>query len=291
LDGATDVARNAVVNVSVTDGDSGVPDGAIRLYVDAGSGEADVTAGAVVTGTAAARTITYDRPTDYPADTLVRLRTSAADAEGNARTNAFSFRTGIEIDTTPPGTPVGVLPAVLSNTIVITWQLGTEPDLAGYIVTYSRDGGAPVEQRVGLVYTTQIENLEDGTYSVSVRAVDASGNESASSAPWSVRVYTSTEPPPRADDFDRSFAICPNLVSRNSPAATLRWLVEEEGDPTLRIFAATGALVREIPLAGRAALHGVDAAEIDLSGLASAVYIVEFAAPWGSTHARLVVAE
>ncbi|WP_127503236.1 M20/M25/M40 family metallo-hydrolase [Actinoplanes solisilvae] len=85
-----------------------------------------------------------------------------------------------------PGTPRGVVidTTQLTNETTLRWQLGTEPDLAGYEVVW-RETTAPDWQHsraVGKVNTVTIDLSKDNVF-FGVRAVDAQGNRSPAAAP------------------------------------------------------------------------------------------------------------
>lgn len=85
-----------------------------------------------------------------------------------------------------PGTPRGVVidTTQLTNETTLRWQLGAEPDLAGYEVLW-RETTAPDWQHsraVGKVTTVTIDLSKDNVF-FGVRAVDARGNRSPAAAP------------------------------------------------------------------------------------------------------------
>ncbi|WP_250037103.1 M20/M25/M40 family metallo-hydrolase [Paractinoplanes maris] len=85
-----------------------------------------------------------------------------------------------------PGTPRGVVidTTQLTNATTLRWQLGTEPDLAGYEVVW-RETTAPGWQHsraVGKVSEVTIDLSKDNVF-FGVRAVDADGHRSPAAAP------------------------------------------------------------------------------------------------------------
>ncbi|MBB2943026.1 hypothetical protein FB565_002739 [Actinoplanes lutulentus] len=85
-----------------------------------------------------------------------------------------------------PGTPRGVVidTTQLTNETTLRWQLGTEPDLAGYEVLW-RETTAPDWQHVvgvGKVAAVTIDLSKDNVF-FGVRAVDTAGNRSPAAAP------------------------------------------------------------------------------------------------------------
>jgi hypothetical protein len=92
-------------------------------------------------------------------------------------------------DIFPPAVPEG-LQAVFSGLeqrkfVDLSWNAGTESDMAGYNIYRTEDGGAPVKINIELVKTPAFRdmNVQSGhRYFYSLTAVDLRGNESARSA-------------------------------------------------------------------------------------------------------------
>ena len=84
----------------------------------------------------------------------------------------------------PPAPPAGLNAATAPNSIEISWEGNTEPDLAGYRV-YRSTGAGPFEKIGDLVVPSYSDRaVEHGkTYRYAVSAIDKSGNESARSGP------------------------------------------------------------------------------------------------------------
>jgi hypothetical protein len=85
-----------------------------------------------------------------------------------------------------PGTPKGVVidTTQLTNETTLRWQLGTEPDLAGYEIVW-RETTAPDWQHtlpVGKVTTVTVDLSKDNVF-FGVRAVDSTGHRSPVAAP------------------------------------------------------------------------------------------------------------
>jgi hypothetical protein len=88
---------------------------------------------------------------------------------------------GGDIDTTPPGIPVGVAIEADDTTLTVRWNDNAEPDLAGYVVQRSFDEADWLV--VSDVLTTS--EFQDGHSSevyFRVSAVDQTGNQSAYSS-------------------------------------------------------------------------------------------------------------
>jgi hypothetical protein len=89
------------------------------------------------------------------------------------------------VDTFPPATPSGLNASGAPNSIELTWERNTEPDLAGYRL-YRAVGGGPFEKiaDVSQVPAYSDQMVEKGkSYRYQVAALDRAGNESARSAP------------------------------------------------------------------------------------------------------------
>jgi hypothetical protein len=85
-----------------------------------------------------------------------------------------------------PGTPKGVVidTTQLTNETTLRWQLGTEPDLAGYEIVW-RETTAPDWQHtlpVGKVSTVTVDLSKDNVF-FGVRAIDSTGHRSPVAAP------------------------------------------------------------------------------------------------------------
>jgi len=90
-----------------------------------------------------------------------------------------------EVDLTPkdefaPATPAGLRASVAANSIELSWERDTEPDLAGYRIYRGVDGGAMERlAEVSQVPSYSDRAVERGkTYQYAVSAFDQAGNES-----------------------------------------------------------------------------------------------------------------
>ena len=111
--------------------------------------------------------------------------------------------TGItDPDTTPPAVPTGLVATPGTAQVSLTWNANTEPDLSGYNVY--RDGVLLTPVPVPAAAYTD-SPLIDGTYSYTVSAVDATGNESARSSAAAATVGTVTPPPMGSIPIDAGF--------------------------------------------------------------------------------------
>jgi hypothetical protein len=85
-----------------------------------------------------------------------------------------------------PGTPKGVVldTTRLTNETTLRWQLGTEPDLAGYEVVWRETTAADWQHSrpVGKVDTVTVDLSKDNVF-FGVRAVDSTGHRSPAAAP------------------------------------------------------------------------------------------------------------
>lgn len=120
-----------------------------------------------------------------PPDGFYTLRLTGTDSGGLKA----SARLGVEIDTTPPATPVGLAARVTraSDThglVLLDWTPNTEPDLAGYLVR--RDESEP-DTEIRASASWDDGERPEGRYGYSVVAVDRAGNRSGP-ARLSVRV-------------------------------------------------------------------------------------------------------
>lgn len=88
------------------------------------------------------------------------------------------------VDKFPPAVPAGVRVTATSNSVELSWNADTDPDLAGYRVYRAAPGGAFEKiADTSTVPAYSDHGVESGkTYRYSVSAMDQSGNESARSA-------------------------------------------------------------------------------------------------------------
>ncbi len=89
------------------------------------------------------------------------------------------------LDVFPPSVPTGITALPAPDSIEVTWQRSPEPDLKGYYLYRSVNGG-PFERLADLLTlpTYSDQKVEHGkTYAYVVSAIDQKGNESAKSAP------------------------------------------------------------------------------------------------------------
>ncbi|WP_438444213.1 fibronectin type III domain-containing protein [Gorillibacterium sp. sgz5001074] len=92
--------------------------------------------------------------------------------------------TPVEVDTEPPTAPAGLKALAGDNRVKLRWTVTAEPDVTGYRVYTSTDGGGNWDAGVAAgskpAYTAI--NLDNGaSYTFAVTAVDSSGNESGRS--------------------------------------------------------------------------------------------------------------
>lgn len=100
-----------------------------------------------------------------------------------------TVRAAKNVDTFPPKVPAGVAALATPATIELSWERGTAPDLKGYYVYRSVNGGA-WERQGGLMVLPAYSDthVEHGkAYRYEVSAIDQKGNESAKSAAVEVK--------------------------------------------------------------------------------------------------------
>jgi uncharacterized repeat protein (TIGR02543 family) len=145
--------------------------------------------GATLSGTVTAPTATVS---GLQPSTSYLVTVTASDATGNVSpaSSALAVTTAAKVDSTPPSAPTGlVASSVTSSSVTLTWNPSTDDvGVTGYDVSiYGLDS-------ILAAITTSCTwtGLQPGTqYSLVVRAKDAAGNVSASSAPLTVTTATS----------------------------------------------------------------------------------------------------
>lgn len=87
------------------------------------------------------------------------------------------------VDVFPPKVPSGVTALAAANSVEVSWERSPDPDLKGYFVFRSVNGG-PLERQKELTSlpTYSDKNVEHGKkYGYAITAIDQKGNESAKS--------------------------------------------------------------------------------------------------------------
>lgn len=126
-----------------------------------------------------------DETTTYGTKYTYQVLALPADSSDSQESEISEPAIVTPVDVFAPAVPEGVTVAPGVNSIELAWARNTEPDLQGYNVYRSVDGGA-FEKAGALVQTpvysdTRIESGKRYRYAVS--AVDTTGNESSRSEP------------------------------------------------------------------------------------------------------------
>jgi hypothetical protein len=107
-----------------------------------------------------------------------------------AEPNQWSEVSGTEeitpVDKFPPAVPTGLTALGSAQSIELSWSRNTESDLRGYNLFRSVDGGPAVKLNTELLTAPAFSDTKvapNMRYAYTVSAVDATGNESAQSAP------------------------------------------------------------------------------------------------------------
>lgn len=153
--------------------------------------------GSNVIATVSGSALSYD-VTGLTSSTTYTFKVTALDAAGNesAASNTVTVTTGsVPVDNSPPTAPTGlhVMGTPGSNSVHLMWGASTDNvGVAGYRIY---QGGTLVATVNGTTLEKIVTGLApDTTYTFTVRAYDAAGNESANSNAVSVK----TAPPPAA---------------------------------------------------------------------------------------------
>jgi hypothetical protein len=125
------------------------------------------------------RTAEFGKRYTYIVQRIVKL------PGGKEAESDLSAEIGItHADTFPPAAPSGLRAAVAPESVELSWERNTEPDLAGYRI-YRAPADGPFESiaEVSQVPSYSDRAVEHGkTYRYAVSAFDQAGNESAKSA-------------------------------------------------------------------------------------------------------------
>ena len=112
------------------------------------------------------------------------LAFAAVGPQREAQSDLSDETTKLYKDEFPPAAPAGLVATPSPASVELSWESNTEPDLAGYRVYRSTDGGAFAKiADVNEIPAYSDHAVERGkTYRYAVTATDKSGNESARSA-------------------------------------------------------------------------------------------------------------
>jgi hypothetical protein len=162
--------------------DSGGADLEFRIYRREPGEEATVPIGQSGKPEFVDAAVRFGRTYEYAVQTVRKIGESIAESE---MSSAVSITPE---DRFPPAAPAGLTAIPSVQSIELSWDRNTDPDLNGYHV-YRASGSAPFARIGGLLDTP---NFSDRTvksgipYRYAVTAVDQEGNESAQSAPAQV---------------------------------------------------------------------------------------------------------
>jgi hypothetical protein len=120
----------------------------------------------------------FSKPYSYMVQTVARKDSHIAESD---LSEAITFT---PVDTFPPATPAGLRASAAPNSVELTWDGNTEPDLSAYRVYRATVGGAFEKiADVSAVPSYSDRAVEPGkTYRYAISAIDRSGNESSRSA-------------------------------------------------------------------------------------------------------------
>jgi hypothetical protein len=129
-------------------------------------------------------TAEHDEYVDDTAQYDTAYEYSVVAAKGSTESLPSKREAITPIDIFPPSIPASITGLATPNSIEVSWQRSPEPDLKGYYVYRSVDGGPFTRQGDMLTLPTYSDhNVEHGkTYRYEVSAVDQKNNESGKSA-------------------------------------------------------------------------------------------------------------
>ena len=207
FDGATNQSAQSAPYISSSSNDTTPPtipanvhttsvfDTSINLAWDASTDDVGVTGYKVyrngtLVGTTAS---TSFNNTGLQPATNYSYTVQAYDAASNTSASSAALATQTAFDTTPPSTPTNVAATAKTDTsITLGWDASTDNNVvAGYDVYR---GGSLITSTVGTSYTDSGLNVNT-SYSYTVRAHDASGNNSSQSSPLVTSTLTDVVPP------------------------------------------------------------------------------------------------
>lgn len=126
-----------------------------------------------------------DTTAQYGVTYEYRIQAELKAGESEAESSVSAPVSITPVDTFPPAVPSGVTAIAAAQAIQVSWMPDTEPDLKGYYVYRSAEGG-PFERVNGLLDTPAYGDraIQSGAhYRYAISAIDQVGNESTRSAP------------------------------------------------------------------------------------------------------------
>lgn len=156
------------------------------------------------------------------------------------------------IDNAPPGAPTGLQSSHAANNVHLQWNANSEPDVQGYNVYRAPSTSGPWTRVSDTpVPSAQFDDAAPSGWAVAsyeVSATDASGNESARSAPVTVTLGTSAPAPTASLEIQ---PVYPNPSTGSDPVR-IPVVVPPGGvgDALLDVLDAGGHRVRRLTLSG-----------------------------------------
>ncbi|WP_380161795.1 beta strand repeat-containing protein [Kineococcus sp. R86509] len=175
-------------------------------------------------------------------DTVAKFTVAAVDTAGNTSTASNQVSVTPK-DTTAPSAPAGFSATAGDTTAAVRWTASPEPDVHHYLV---RNGAGTVLATVaaGTTATTITGLANDTAVTLSVVAVDAAGNVSASSAAATVTPKDTTPPSAPTNLTGAAGDTQVSLSWTRSPQAdTARYLVRDASGATVATTTGTSAVV------------------------------------------------
>ncbi len=179
--------------------------------------------------------------TDLTPGTRHYYRVSSEDSgHFTAESQTYSFVTP-QNDTVPPGTPLGLTASPCQGGVTLTWQGGTEYDLACYRVYRRSEGTSPFGDiaEISVHETSYVDRdaLDRWTYAYAVTAVDLEGNESAMSATVTATAGLGGE---------GRVWVYPNPVTQKATTISFSPPLDCDGSYIVSVYDASGRLVKTV---------------------------------------------
>lgn len=159
------------------------------------------------------------------------------DSFGNASNGTFTYTVPAAPDTTAPGPVSSLFATVYGSSIILSWLNPADTDLATMKITYSGAASGSVTMSTGS--TTVLTGMVNGTYTLSVSAVDDSGNAStpvSTTATVSVAALTTYF----SDDFESETlgsATASNWDFLNGDSSAVWAIADDSGNKVLQYTA------------------------------------------------------
>lgn len=152
---------------------------------------------------------------------------------------------GYSVDNLVPQAPPNLITAVVNQTVELSWEAPSDPDINYYEVYRSTNPGFTADETTLIGTTVDLtwgdEGLAGGTYYYKVAAVDFSGNKGDISDEVSAEVLSIGD-----EALPLEYALMQNFPNPFNPVTTIKFSMPENGFVTLMLFNSIGQISGEL---------------------------------------------